>query len=207
MRYIITTAHARQPREDRAMPDPALLALVQHFASPPALAQPAIMADAEPFLSAYEAIVADQDRAFAEWLVGEANLRRKTRLAVEADPGAFTPAMFDEIIGPFEHHLRRQKRITARLERRSTLHMSPRLRQLRERTLARQHQQYEAGHGLVAFLLEVRDDVIARQQAEAPSIAWMPNETTIAAMREAEAGGLPRFATVADLMADLHADD
>lgn len=35
----------------------------------------------------------------------------------------------------------------------------------------------------------------------------VPNATTIAAMKEARAGGLPSFATVEDLMADLNADD
>ncbi|MBL7405266.1 type II toxin-antitoxin system antitoxin, RelB/DinJ family, partial [Escherichia coli] len=35
----------------------------------------------------------------------------------------------------------------------------------------------------------------------------MPNEATIAAMRDARAGGLPRFNSVAALMADLNADD
>ena len=35
----------------------------------------------------------------------------------------------------------------------------------------------------------------------------IPNEETIAAMREARRGGLPRFKTVDGLMADLHADD
>ena len=35
----------------------------------------------------------------------------------------------------------------------------------------------------------------------------IPNETTIAAMKEAKAGGLPRFSNVAALMADLHAED
>jgi len=34
-----------------------------------------------------------------------------------------------------------------------------------------------------------------------------PNETTIAAIREARAGNLKSFATVEDLMADLNAED
>jgi DNA-damage-inducible protein J len=34
-----------------------------------------------------------------------------------------------------------------------------------------------------------------------------PNATTIEAMREARQGGLPSFASVKDLMADLNADD
>lgn len=35
----------------------------------------------------------------------------------------------------------------------------------------------------------------------------IPNEETIAAMREARAGGLKTFSSVDDLMADLNADD
>lgn len=35
----------------------------------------------------------------------------------------------------------------------------------------------------------------------------IPNETTIAAMREARAGGLKRFDNVEALMKDLHAED
>lgn len=34
-----------------------------------------------------------------------------------------------------------------------------------------------------------------------------PNETTIAAMREARAGGMDKFKTVGDLMASLNEDD
>ena len=190
------------------MPDPALLALVQHFTNPPpAIVQPAFMTDAEPFLSAYEAIADDLERDFEKWLAGEEETRQRTRQAVNANPHDFTPQMFDDIIGPFEHHMRRQKRITARLERRTARRVSPRLRSLQERTLARQHQQYEAADGLVRFLREVREEVVSLQAGDRQAVAWVPNETTIAAMMEAEAGGLPRFASVADLMADLHADD
>ncbi|WP_186156525.1 type II toxin-antitoxin system RelB/DinJ family antitoxin [Burkholderia gladioli] len=35
----------------------------------------------------------------------------------------------------------------------------------------------------------------------------IPNETTVAAMREARAGGLKRFDSIEDLMKDLHAED
>ncbi|KMQ72799.1 DNA-damage-inducible protein J [Candidatus Burkholderia pumila] len=35
----------------------------------------------------------------------------------------------------------------------------------------------------------------------------IPNDTTIAAMREARAGGLKRFDSIEDLMKDLHAED
>jgi hypothetical protein len=190
------------------MPDPALLALIQHFANPPAaIVQSVIMTDAEPFLSVYEAIVADQDQAFEKWLAGEEEVRRRTRDAVDADPHAFTVQMFDEILGPFEQHMRRQKRITARLERVGSGRMSPRMQALRERALVRQRRQYEAADDLVRFLWDVRGEVARALSADAPATAWTPNETTLAAIAEADSGGLPRFATVADLMADLHADD
>ena len=208
MRYILG-GDARAPtKEGRVMPDPALLALVQHFTNPPpAIVQPAFMTDAEPFLSAYEAIADDQERDFEKWLAAEEETRLRTREAVDADPRAFTPQMFDDIIGPFEHHMRWQKRVTARLERRTPRDLSPRLARLRERTLARQRQQYEAADGLVQFLREMREEVISLQADDTPATVWTPNETTIAAMMEARAGGLQKFATVADLMADLHADD
>ena len=35
----------------------------------------------------------------------------------------------------------------------------------------------------------------------------VPNETTIAAIREARSADVPRFASVEDLMSDLNADD
>lgn len=35
----------------------------------------------------------------------------------------------------------------------------------------------------------------------------IPNETTLAAMREARAGNLTRVSSIEDLMKDLHADD
>ena len=40
-----------------------------------------------------------------------------------------------------------------------------------------------------------------------PFSPLVPNAETIAAMEEAERGGLPSFKTVADLMAHLNADD
>ena len=40
-----------------------------------------------------------------------------------------------------------------------------------------------------------------------PFEARRPNAETIAAMEEARAGGLPSFATVEELMADLNAED
>lgn len=189
------------------MPDPALLALVQHFTSPPpAIVRPAEMVDAEPFLSAYEAIAGDQDRAFAIWLAGEADVRHRTRLAVEADPKAFTPQMFDELIEPFERHMRRQRRITARLERRPPTRATLRLRSLWSRELAHQRRAYVAAAELVRFLRDMRDALATHNVAGAP-VTWEPGPTTLAAMAEAEAGGLPRFASVDDLMADLYADD
>ena len=47
---------------------------------------------------------------------------------------------------------------------------------------------------------------VAREKA-LPFEPLVPNETTIAAMREARAGGLPAFGGVEGLMADLDADD
>ncbi|MGI3903092.1 MAG: hypothetical protein ACRYGP_30410 [Janthinobacterium lividum] len=190
------------------MPDPALLALVQHFTNPPpAIVQPAPMTDAEPFLSAYEATADEQERSFEKWLGGVAEMRRTIREELTNDSHSFTPQMFDDIIGPFEHQMRWQKRVTARLERKGSRQMSPRMRRLRERTLARQRRQYEAADGLVQFLRDVRREVALKRSNDAPTTAWSPNATTIAAIREADDGGLPRFATVADLMADLHAGD
>lgn len=70
----------------------------------------------------------------------------------------------------------------------------------------------EAATVLAAMGLTVSDAVrlllikVAREKA-LPFEPFVPNETTIAAMREARAGKLPRFRSVQDLMADLDADD
>lgn len=45
------------------------------------------------------------------------------------------------------------------------------------------------------------------QDKAVPFELFRPNETTIAAMREARAGGLKRFNSVAELMADDDEDD
>lgn len=70
----------------------------------------------------------------------------------------------------------------------------------------------EAAAVLAAMGLTVSDAVrlmltkVAQDKA-LPFEPLIPNETTIAAMREAREGKGKRFATVEDLMADLHADD
>ena len=45
------------------------------------------------------------------------------------------------------------------------------------------------------------------QDKALPFEPLIPNATTIEAMKEARNGGLPRFNSVDDLMADLHEDD
>jgi len=45
------------------------------------------------------------------------------------------------------------------------------------------------------------------QEKALPFEPLIPNETTIAAIREARSGNLKSFATIDDLMADLHAED
>ena len=70
----------------------------------------------------------------------------------------------------------------------------------------------EAAAVLAAMGLTVSDAVrlmltrVAREKT-LPFEPLVPNETTIAAMREARAGRLPRFEDVEGLMADLDADD
>ncbi len=70
----------------------------------------------------------------------------------------------------------------------------------------------EAAAVLAAMGLTVSDAVrllltrIAREKA-LPFEPLTPNATTIAAMKEARDGKGKRFATVADLLADLDADD
>ncbi|EFL5392028.1 type II toxin-antitoxin system RelB/DinJ family antitoxin [Escherichia coli] len=71
----------------------------------------------------------------------------------------------------------------------------------------------EAAAVLAAMGLTVSDAVrlmltrVARDKA-LPFEPLIPNETTIAAMREAREGkNMASFATVEDLMADLHAED
>ena len=70
----------------------------------------------------------------------------------------------------------------------------------------------EASSVLAAMGLTVSDAFrllltrIAREK-KLPFEPLTPNETTIAAMREARAGNLRSFDTVEALMADLHAED
>ncbi|MFN7816343.1 MAG: type II toxin-antitoxin system RelB/DinJ family antitoxin [Betaproteobacteria bacterium] len=70
----------------------------------------------------------------------------------------------------------------------------------------------EAAAVLAAMGLTVSDAVrllltrIAREHS-LPFDPLIPNATTIAAMKEARKGGLPRFDTVQALMDDLHAED
>lgn len=70
----------------------------------------------------------------------------------------------------------------------------------------------EAATVLAAMGLTVSDAVrlmltrVAREKA-LPFEPLRPNETTIAAMKEARVSKGKRFATVADLMGDLNADD
>jgi DNA-damage-inducible protein J len=70
----------------------------------------------------------------------------------------------------------------------------------------------EASSVLAAMGLTVSDAFrllltrIAREK-KLPFEPLTPNETTIAAMREARAGNLKSFDSVAALMADLHAED
>lgn len=70
----------------------------------------------------------------------------------------------------------------------------------------------EAAAVLAAMGLTVSDAVrlmltrVAREKA-LPFEPLVPNATTIAAMKEARRGGLPRFDSVQALMDDLNADD
>ena len=74
------------------------------------------------------------------------------------------------------------------------------------------HIKEEATVVLAAMGLTVSDAFrimltrVAREKA-LPFEPLIPNATTIEAMKEARKGKLPRFATVNDLMADLHAAD
>lgn len=70
----------------------------------------------------------------------------------------------------------------------------------------------EAAAVLSAMGLTVSDAVrlmltrVAHDKA-LPFEPLIPNEETVAAIREARAGGLPKFQSVDALMADLNADD
>jgi len=75
-----------------------------------------------------------------------------------------------------------------------------------------EHIKEEASAVLAAMGLTVSDAFrilltrIAREKA-LPFEPLVPNETTIAAMREARAGNLKGFDSVEALMSDLHAKD
>ncbi|MXX75605.1 MAG: type II toxin-antitoxin system RelB/DinJ family antitoxin [Holophagales bacterium] len=70
----------------------------------------------------------------------------------------------------------------------------------------------EAAAVLAAMGLTVSDAVrllltkVAYEKA-LPFAPLVPNAVTIEAMKEARRGGLPRFASVEDLLDDLHAED
>lgn len=70
----------------------------------------------------------------------------------------------------------------------------------------------EAAAVLAAMGLTVSDAVrllltrIAREKA-LPFEPLIPNETTVAAMKEARRGNLPRFSTAKELLEDLNARD
>ena len=70
----------------------------------------------------------------------------------------------------------------------------------------------EAAAVLAAMGLTVSDAVrllltkVAHEKA-LPFAPLVPNAVTIKAMKEARRGGLPRFASVEDLLDDLHAQD
>ena len=70
----------------------------------------------------------------------------------------------------------------------------------------------EASAVLAAMGLTVSDAVrllltrVAREKS-LPFAPLVPNDETIAAMKEARAGNLPQFADVGSLFDDLHADD
>ncbi len=75
-----------------------------------------------------------------------------------------------------------------------------------------EHIKEEASTVLAAIGLTVSDAfriMLIRivQEKALPFEPLVPNETTIAAMREARAGNLKRFNSVEALMADLHAKD
>ena len=75
-----------------------------------------------------------------------------------------------------------------------------------------EHIKEEASAVLAEMGLTVSDAFrimltrVAREKA-LPFEPLIPNETTIAAMREARAGNLKSFDSVEALMADLHAED
>jgi len=75
-----------------------------------------------------------------------------------------------------------------------------------------EHIKEEASIVLAAMGLTVSDAFrimmtrIAQEKA-LPFEPLVPNETTIAAMREARVGNLKSFDSVKELMADLHAQD
>ena len=75
-----------------------------------------------------------------------------------------------------------------------------------------EHIKEEATIVLAAMGLTVSDAFrimltrVAHEKA-LPFEPLVPNALTIEAMKEARRGGLKSFATVKDLMADLHADD
>lgn len=140
------------------MPDPALLALMQHFASPPpAIVQPSEIVDAEPFLSALEAAADDQDGELSRWLRRSELVCERMRSSVAANPGGFALDMFDDLISRLERFSEWEAKNAAkrdRLWRRRPA--SDRLRALQDRMAIRGRRRLEAVDDLVLFLRAMR---------------------------------------------------
>ena len=140
------------------MPDPALLALMQHFASPPpAIVQAADIVDAEPFLSALEAVADDQDRELRDWLIRSEELRGRLSSAMHSQPHDFPSEMFDDLIFRFEHYAGWERRAAAkrdRLWRRRPV--SARMRALQGRMASRSRSRLVAVDELALFLRAMR---------------------------------------------------
>lgn len=136
------------------MPDPALLALLQHFAgAPPAIVQPAEIVDAEPFLSAFEVMAVDQDREFQTWLRIAEDMRERMRLAIAVHPQDFPAFMFDDLIARFVRFMDWERKAAARRERSwRGRPASDRLRRLQDRTACRSRGRFAAADDLILFL-------------------------------------------------------
>lgn len=140
------------------MPDPALLAVLQHFAnSPPSIVQPSRIVDAEPFISALEALEDERDREFRGWLGTSDAVQERMRLAVSRHPHDFPPAMFDDLISRFTLFAEWGATNLARLERlRRRQPASDRLRAVHDRTISRDRRRLAAVDDLVLVLRAMR---------------------------------------------------
>ena len=148
------------------MPDPSILALIQHVNfTPPAIVEPApevIRFD----LVAFERHVEERERIVADWIDEGVALRAQLWTLAQAGSTELTPTTLSELIGRQDEALKGQLRIAKRYKKavaQSEKGLKPdvarRVRQLHDRVGAAIESFYDEGRDLALFLRALRAEV------------------------------------------------